>query len=179
MRSNSSDIVVVDVADCGSDGGGSAQLRPDQCGGGVIGAVAGSGGGSRIIKAAAWIWHKGSRLMRERRPSTTRRRRGHRRRWEWSCVGGQCRWRSDGEFRSADDLTRRSGGWINRIGRLTSSTTPGGVEIDLPRGGADEGSERLRGSEPNLMPCRKNRLRIIVGCIALCLSAGIYRIQES
>jgi hypothetical protein len=27
--------------------------------------------------------------------------------------------------------------------------------------------------------CQKNRLRIIVGCIALCLSAGIYRVQES
>jgi hypothetical protein len=27
--------------------------------------------------------------------------------------------------------------------------------------------------------CRKNRLRIIVGCIVLCLSAGIYRVQES
>jgi hypothetical protein len=40
MRSKSSDIVVVDVADCGSGGGGSTQLRPDQCGGGVIGAAA-------------------------------------------------------------------------------------------------------------------------------------------
>jgi hypothetical protein len=27
--------------------------------------------------------------------------------------------------------------------------------------------------------CRKNRLCIIVDCIALCLSAGIYRVQES
>jgi hypothetical protein len=84
-------------------------------------------------------------------------------------VGGQCRWRLDGEFRSADGLTRRSDGWINRIGRLTRGAAPGGVEID----------GRLRGSEPNLMPCRKNRLRIIVGCIALCLSANIYRVQES
>jgi hypothetical protein len=39
---------VVDVADCGSGGGGSAQLRPDQCDGGVIGVVAGSGGGGWI-----------------------------------------------------------------------------------------------------------------------------------
>jgi hypothetical protein len=31
---------VVDDADCGSGSGGSAQLRPDQCGGGVIGAAA-------------------------------------------------------------------------------------------------------------------------------------------
>jgi hypothetical protein len=94
-------------------------------------------------------------------------------------VGGQCRWRSDGELRSADGLTRRSGGWINRIGRLTRGAAPGGVEIDLPGGGADKGSGRLRGSKPNLMSCRKNRLRIIVGCIALCFSAGIYKVQES
>jgi hypothetical protein len=40
MHSNSSDVIVVDVADCGSGGGGSAQLRPDQYGGGVIGAAA-------------------------------------------------------------------------------------------------------------------------------------------
>jgi hypothetical protein len=93
-------------------------------------------------------------------------------------VGGQCRWRSDGELRSADGLTRRSGGWINRIGRLTRGTVLGGVEIDLPGGGADEGSRRLQRSEPNLMPCRKNRLHIIVGYIALCVSAGIYRVQE-
>jgi hypothetical protein len=39
MRSNSSDVIVVDAADCGSGGGGSAQLRPDQCGSGVIGAA--------------------------------------------------------------------------------------------------------------------------------------------
>jgi hypothetical protein len=31
---------VVDAEDCGSGSGGSAQLRPDQCGGGVIGAAA-------------------------------------------------------------------------------------------------------------------------------------------
>jgi hypothetical protein len=31
---------VVDAADCGSGGGRSAQLRPDQCGSGVIGAAA-------------------------------------------------------------------------------------------------------------------------------------------
>jgi hypothetical protein len=94
-------------------------------------------------------------------------------------VGGQCWWRSDRELRSADGLIRRSGGWINRIGRLTRGMAPGGVEINLPSGGADEGSGRLRGSEPNLMSCRKNRLRIIVGCFALCLSAGIYRVKES
>jgi hypothetical protein len=94
-------------------------------------------------------------------------------------VGGQCRWRSDGELRSADGLTRRSDSWINRIGRLTRGAAPGGVKIDLFGDGADEGSGRLRGSEPNLMPCKKNRLRIVVGCIALCLSAGIYRVQES
>jgi hypothetical protein len=91
-------------------------------------------------------------------------------------VGGQCRWRSDGELRSADDLTRRSSGWINMIGRLTRGTAPGGVEIDLPGGDTDEGSGRLRGLESNLMPCRKNRLGIIIGCIALCLSVGIYRV---
>jgi hypothetical protein len=71
MHSNSSDVIVVDVADCGSGGGGSAQLRPDQYGGGVIGAAAESGGGSRISTAAAWIWRRGGRPMRERRPSTT------------------------------------------------------------------------------------------------------------
>jgi hypothetical protein len=179
MRSNSSDVVVVDAADCGSGGGGSTQLRPDQCGGGVIKATAGSGGGSRISTAAAWIWRRGDRSMRERRTSTTRRRRGHRRRWEWSCVRGQCRWRSDGELRSADGLTRRSSGWINRIDRLTRGMAPGGVEIDLPGGGADEGNGRLRGSEPNRIPCRNNRLCIIVGCISLCLSTGIYRVLES
>jgi hypothetical protein len=176
MRSNSSDIAVIDAMDCGSDGGGSTQLRPDQCGGDVIGAAAGSGGGNRISTAAAWIWRRGGRPMRGRRPNTTRRRRGRQRRWEWSCVGGQCWWRSDGELRSADDLTRRSGGWINRIDRLTRGATPGGVKIDLPGGGADEGSGRLRGSKPNRIPCRKNRLHIIVGCIALCLSSGIYRV---
>jgi hypothetical protein len=130
-------------------------------------------------KSAAWIWRRGGRPMQERRSSTTRRRRGRRRQWEWSCVEDQCRWRSDGELRSADDLTRRSGGWINRIGRLTRGTAPGGVEIDLPGGGADEGSGRLRGSKPNRIPCRKNRLHIVVGCIVLCLSAGIYIMQKS
>jgi hypothetical protein len=39
---------VVDAADCGSVGGGSAQVRPDQCDGGVIGVVAGSGSGGWI-----------------------------------------------------------------------------------------------------------------------------------
>jgi hypothetical protein len=56
---------------------------------------------------------------------------------------------------------------------------PGGVKIDLPEGDADEGSGRLRGSKSNLMPCRKNRLHIIIDCIALCLSASIYKGQES
>jgi hypothetical protein len=37
----------------------------------------------------------------------------------------------------------------------------------------------LRLGTPNPPNCRKNRLRIIVGYIALCLSAGIYRVQES
>jgi hypothetical protein len=91
-------------------------------------------------------------------------------------VGGQYRWCSDGELRSADGLTRWSSGWISRIGRLTRGATPGGVEIDLPRTGAGEGSGRLRGSEPNRIPYKKNRLGMIVGCIALCLSAGIYRV---
>jgi hypothetical protein len=40
-------------------------------------------------------------------------------------------------------LTRRSDGWINRIGRLARGAARGGVEIDLPGGGADEGNERL------------------------------------
>jgi hypothetical protein len=66
-------------------------------------------------------------------------------------------------------LTRWSGGWINRIGRLTRGTALGGVEIDLPEGGADEGSGRLRGSKKPklLLSCRKNRLRIIISYIAL------------
>jgi hypothetical protein len=55
MRSNNNDVVVVDAADCGSGGGGSAQLRPNQCSGGVIGAAAGSGSDSRISTVAAWI----------------------------------------------------------------------------------------------------------------------------
>jgi hypothetical protein len=38
--------------------------RPDQCGGGVIRAMAGSGGGSRISTATTWIWCKGGRSMR-------------------------------------------------------------------------------------------------------------------
>jgi hypothetical protein len=42
-----------------------------------------------------------------------------------------------------------------------------------------EGTGRLRGSEPNLMSCRKNILHIIVGCITLCFSTGIYKVQES
>jgi hypothetical protein len=75
MCSNSSDIVVVNVADYGSSSGGSAQMWPDQCCGSVIGATAGLGGGSQISKAAMWIWRRGDRLMRERHPSTTRRRR--------------------------------------------------------------------------------------------------------
>jgi hypothetical protein len=65
-------------------------------------------------------------------------------------VGGQCRWRSDGELRSVDSLTQRSGGWINRIDRLTRGTAPVGVEISLPRDGADEGNRRLRGLKKNL-----------------------------
>jgi hypothetical protein len=48
MRSNNGDVIVVDAADCGSGGGGSTQLRPDQCGGGVIGVTVGSGSGGRI-----------------------------------------------------------------------------------------------------------------------------------
>jgi hypothetical protein len=47
MRSNSSDVAMVDAMDRGSGGGGSAQLRPDRCGGGVIG-VAGGSGSDRI-----------------------------------------------------------------------------------------------------------------------------------
>jgi hypothetical protein len=76
MRSNSSDIVVVDATDYGSSNGGSAQMWPDQCGGSVIGAMARSGDGSQISKAAAWIWRKGDRPMQERHPSMTRRQRG-------------------------------------------------------------------------------------------------------
>jgi hypothetical protein len=38
---------------------------------GLISAAAGSGGGSQISTAAAWIWRRGGRLMRERCPSTT------------------------------------------------------------------------------------------------------------
>jgi hypothetical protein len=41
-------------------------------------------------------------------------------------------------------LTRWSGGWINRIGRLTRGVASSGVEIDLPEGDTDEGSGRLR-----------------------------------
>jgi hypothetical protein len=59
MRSNSSDVIVVDATDYGSSGGGSAQLRPDQCCSGVIGAVARSSDDSRISTAVAWIWHRG------------------------------------------------------------------------------------------------------------------------
>jgi hypothetical protein len=39
MRSNTSNVIVVVAVDCGSGGGGSAQLRPDQCGSSVIGAA--------------------------------------------------------------------------------------------------------------------------------------------
>jgi hypothetical protein len=46
MGSNNNNAIVVDAVDCGSGGGGSAQLWPDQCGGGVIGAATGSGGSS-------------------------------------------------------------------------------------------------------------------------------------
>jgi hypothetical protein len=163
--------------DCGSGGGGSAQLWPDRYGGGVIGGAGRSGGGSWISTAVAWIWRRGGRPMRERYPSTTRRRQRCRWWWEWSCVGGQCRWRSDGELRSVDGLTQQSGGWINRMGRLTRGAAR--VKIDRPGDGVDEGSGRLRGSEHNRIPCRNNRLHIIVGCLALCLSVGIYRVQES
>jgi hypothetical protein len=55
MRSNSSDIDVVDAADYGSGGGRSAQLRPDRCGSSVIGVAAESSDGSRISTVAAWI----------------------------------------------------------------------------------------------------------------------------
>jgi hypothetical protein len=79
-------------------------------------------------------------------------------------VGGQYRWRLDGELRSADTLTRWSDGWINRIDRLTRGVTPGEVEIDLPGGGADEDNGRFRGSKPNQILCRKDKLRIIIGC---------------
>jgi hypothetical protein len=46
MRSNNNDVAVVDAMDCGSGGGGSAQLWPDRYGGGVI-------GGGRADRAAA------------------------------------------------------------------------------------------------------------------------------
>jgi hypothetical protein len=55
MRSNSSNVVVVDAADCGFGSGGSAQLWPDQCGSGVIGVATGSGSGSQISTAVTWI----------------------------------------------------------------------------------------------------------------------------
>jgi hypothetical protein len=71
MRSNSSNVVVVDAADCGFGSGGSAQLWPDQCGSGVIGVATGSGSGSQISTAVTWIWRKGGRPMREMRPSMT------------------------------------------------------------------------------------------------------------
>jgi hypothetical protein len=76
MRSNSSDVVVVHAMDCGSGGGVLAQLRADQCGGGVIKAAVGSCGDNRISMTAVWIWHRGGRPMRERRPTTMRRQRG-------------------------------------------------------------------------------------------------------
>jgi hypothetical protein len=90
-------------------------------------------------------------------------------------VGGQCQWRSDGELRSTDGLTRRSGGWINKIGRLTRGAAP--VELRS----ISLGTAQTKSAEDfeDRIPCRKNRLRIIVGCITLCLSAGIYRVQES
>jgi hypothetical protein len=102
-------------------------------------------------------------------------------------VGGLCWWRSaedgthrrhDKELRSASGLTRQSGGWINRIGRLTRGVTPDAAEIYLLGGDMDEGSGRLRGSEPNLMPCRQNRLCIMVGCIA-CASRPVYMEYKS
>jgi hypothetical protein len=40
MRSNNSDVVVVDAMDCGSGGGGLTQLWPNRRGGSVIGAAA-------------------------------------------------------------------------------------------------------------------------------------------
>jgi hypothetical protein len=48
MGSNNNNAIVVDAVDCGSGGGGSAQLWPDQCGGGVIGAATGSGDSGQI-----------------------------------------------------------------------------------------------------------------------------------
>jgi hypothetical protein len=58
MRSNISDIAVVDAMDCGS--------------GGVISAAVGLGGDSQISMVAAWIRHRGGQPMRERRPCTMR-----------------------------------------------------------------------------------------------------------
>jgi hypothetical protein len=55
MRSNNSDVAVVDAMDCGSGGGGSTQLWPDRCGGGVIRATGGSDGGGWISTVVAWI----------------------------------------------------------------------------------------------------------------------------
>jgi hypothetical protein len=75
-----------------------APAMADRCSCGLISAAVGSSGDSRISTTAAWIWRRGGRPMRGRRPSTTRQRRGRQRRWEWSCVGGQCQWRSDGEL---------------------------------------------------------------------------------
>jgi hypothetical protein len=54
-----------------------------------------------------------------------------------------------------------------------------GTKIDLSVGSANEGTGRVRGSEPTLMSCRKNRLCIIIDYIVLYISTGIYRIQES
>jgi hypothetical protein len=95
--------------------------------------------------------------------------------WEAGASGDQPRMthrRHDGASICCG-LTQRSGGWINRIGRLTRGAVPGGVEIDLPGGGADEGNGRLQRSEHNLMPCRKNRLCIMLDCIA-CASRPVY-----
>jgi hypothetical protein len=80
-----------DTCPRGSDSGGSAQLRPDRCGGGVIGAVAGSGG-SRIgrrqlnhhgnenlttsVAVAIWRAHNSNLILRRGRRSDVDGRQG-------------------------------------------------------------------------------------------------------
>jgi hypothetical protein len=66
MRSNSSDVDVVDAMDCGSGGGGSTQLRPDRCGGSVIGAAAAESARRRCGSGAGAVGRCGRGILARR-----------------------------------------------------------------------------------------------------------------
>jgi hypothetical protein len=63
MCSNSSNVIVIDATDYGSDGGGSTQLRLDQCDGGVIRAAAANSARRRCGSGAGAVGQCGRGVL--------------------------------------------------------------------------------------------------------------------